>query len=169
MLFFFFFFYNSTPSDKEDVKKMAVDAMFKLEHGVEDKQKSKEALPTLEQLKVYHVLAFFYWYNLSAGTISIAWKSRVWKDLVLIHVLVFVIMFVSGCCRISSFSATPLYPVSFLKQVRQGRGAGSCPNQQLVNEPRCYIVTYMYIIIAEPCVHLVCLAFSHNYPLLEFL
>jgi len=38
-------------TDKEDVKKMAVDAMFKLEHGVEDKQKSKEALPTLEQLK----------------------------------------------------------------------------------------------------------------------
>ena len=96
MLFFVPFLYNSTPSDKEDVKKMAVDAMFKLEHGVEDKQKSKEALPTLEQLKVYHVLAFFYWYNL-------------------------------------------------------------------------YIVTYMYIIIAEPCVHLVCLAFSHNYPLLEFL
>lgn len=53
------FFYNSTLSDKEDVKKMAVDAMFKLEHGVEDKQKSKEALPTLEQLKVYMYLAFF--------------------------------------------------------------------------------------------------------------
>ena len=50
---------------------MAVDAMFKLEHGVEDKQKSKKALPTLEQLKVY-VLAFFYWYNLSAGMITIA-------------------------------------------------------------------------------------------------
>ena len=54
------FFYNSTLSDKEDVKKMAVDAMFKLEHGVEDKQKSKEALPTLEQLKVYMYLAFFW-------------------------------------------------------------------------------------------------------------
>ena len=53
-------FYNSTLSDKEDVKKMAVDAMFKLEHGVEDKQKSKEALPTLEQLKVYiYVLSIF--------------------------------------------------------------------------------------------------------------
>jgi len=38
-------------TDKEDAKKMAVDAMFKLEHGVEDKQKSKEVLPTLEQLK----------------------------------------------------------------------------------------------------------------------
>jgi len=44
--------HNSTLSDKEDAKKMAVDAMFKLEHGVEDKQKSKEVLPTLEQLKV---------------------------------------------------------------------------------------------------------------------
>ena len=53
------FFYNSTLSDKEDVKKMAVDAMFKLEHGVEDKQKSKETLPTLEQLKVYNVLSIF--------------------------------------------------------------------------------------------------------------
>ena len=59
-----FFFYNSTLSDKEDVKKMAVDAMFKLEHGAEDKQKSKEALPTLEQLKVYMYLAFFWWDNL---------------------------------------------------------------------------------------------------------
>jgi len=49
--------HNSTLSDKEDAKKMAVDAMFKLEHGVEDKQKSKEVLPTLEQLKV---LAFFW-------------------------------------------------------------------------------------------------------------
>ena len=38
--------------DKEDVKKMAVDAMFKLEHGVQDQQKSKKALPTLAQLKV---------------------------------------------------------------------------------------------------------------------
>lgn len=46
------FSHNSTLSDKEDAKKMAVDAMFKLEHGVEDKQKSKEVLPTLEQLKV---------------------------------------------------------------------------------------------------------------------
>ena len=53
MLFFVPFLNdNSSFSDKEDVKKMAVDAMFKLEHGVEDKQKSKEALPTLEQLKV---------------------------------------------------------------------------------------------------------------------
>lgn len=58
MLFFFLYNY-STLSDKEDVKKMAVDAMFKLEHGVEDKQKSKEALPTLEQLKVY-LLGFFW-------------------------------------------------------------------------------------------------------------
>ena len=55
------FFYNSTLSDKEDVKKMAVDAMFKLEHGVEDKQKSKEALPTLEQLKVYNIYLAFFW------------------------------------------------------------------------------------------------------------
>lgn len=31
---------------------MAVDAMFKLEHGVQDQQKSKKALPTLAQLKV---------------------------------------------------------------------------------------------------------------------
>lgn len=38
-------------TDKEDVKKMAVDAMFKLEHGVQDQQKSKKALPTLAQLK----------------------------------------------------------------------------------------------------------------------
>ncbi|XP_078354041.1 coiled-coil domain-containing protein 130 homolog [Oculina patagonica] len=38
-------------TDKEDVKKMAVDAMFKLEHGVQDEQKSKEVLPTLEELK----------------------------------------------------------------------------------------------------------------------
>lgn len=57
LLFFSFFFHNFTLSDKEDVKKMAVDAMFKLEHGVEDKQKSKEVLPTLEQLKV---LVFFW-------------------------------------------------------------------------------------------------------------
>ena len=38
--------------DKEDVKKMAIDAMFKLEHGVQDQEKSKKALPTLAQLKV---------------------------------------------------------------------------------------------------------------------
>lgn len=46
-----------TMIDKEDAKKMAVDAMFKLEHGVKDEQKSKEVLPTLEELKV---LPFFF-------------------------------------------------------------------------------------------------------------
>jgi coiled-coil domain-containing protein 130 len=31
---------------------MAIDAMFKLEHGVEDVQKSKKAAPVLHQLQV---------------------------------------------------------------------------------------------------------------------
>lgn len=60
--------HNSTLSDKEDAKKMAVDAMFKLEHGVEDKQKSKEVLPTLEQLKV---IAFLDGNTTSAHTCTL--------------------------------------------------------------------------------------------------
>ena len=42
---------------------MAIDAMFKLEHGVEDQKKSKEVLPTLEDLKVLiPLLKFFAWF-----------------------------------------------------------------------------------------------------------
>ena len=50
------FFFTSI--DKEDAKKMAIDAMFKLEHGVEDEQKSKQVLPTLDQLKVQGFFSF---------------------------------------------------------------------------------------------------------------
>ena len=39
-------------SDREDAKKLAEDAMFKLEHGVQDVKKSKAAAPALEHLKV---------------------------------------------------------------------------------------------------------------------
>ncbi|EDO42521.1 predicted protein, partial [Nematostella vectensis] len=38
-------------TDHEDKKRMAIDAMFKLEHGVEDAQKSKKAAPVLHQLQ----------------------------------------------------------------------------------------------------------------------
>lgn len=37
-------------TDKNDQKKMATDAMFKMEHGVEDKNKSKKAMPGISQL-----------------------------------------------------------------------------------------------------------------------
>ena len=42
--------------DREDAKKMAIDPMFKLEHGVKDKQKSKAVQPTLGQLQVIIVI-----------------------------------------------------------------------------------------------------------------
>ena len=45
---FVLFFY----SDREDAKKMATDPMFKLEHGVKDREKSKSVQPTLGQLQV---------------------------------------------------------------------------------------------------------------------
>ena len=37
---------------------MAVDAMFKLEHGVEDAQKSKKVAPVLHQLQVSRSFVF---------------------------------------------------------------------------------------------------------------
>nr|XP_053644417.1 coiled-coil domain-containing protein 130 homolog [Cherax quadricarinatus] len=39
------------PEDKEITRKMAVDAMFKLEHGVGDKVKSQEVDPVLQKLE----------------------------------------------------------------------------------------------------------------------
>ncbi|KAK3750522.1 hypothetical protein QZH41_006271 [Actinostola sp. cb2023] len=38
-------------TDKEDAKRMAIDAMFKLEHGVEDVQKSKKVAPVIYHLQ----------------------------------------------------------------------------------------------------------------------
>lgn len=40
-----------TPEDKEVSKKLANDAMFKLEHGVEDKDKKKAAAPIIYKLE----------------------------------------------------------------------------------------------------------------------
>ncbi|XP_054155059.1 coiled-coil domain-containing protein 130 homolog [Oppia nitens] len=37
--------------DKEVIKKLATDSMFKLEHEVEDKQKAKDVEPAIEQLE----------------------------------------------------------------------------------------------------------------------
>ncbi|CAM1297570.1 CCDC130 (predicted) [Pycnogonum litorale] len=39
------------PEDKETGKKLVTDAMFRLEHGVEDKQKIKSAAPVLLKLE----------------------------------------------------------------------------------------------------------------------
>lgn len=41
------------PEDKEVTRKMAVDAMFKLEHGVGDKAKSQEVDPVLQELEEF--------------------------------------------------------------------------------------------------------------------
>ena len=37
-------------SDKSDIKKLATDAMFKLEHGVEDKAKQKKVIPGIAEI-----------------------------------------------------------------------------------------------------------------------
>lgn len=37
-------------ADKNDVKKRATDAMFKLEHAVEDKAKIKKAVPGIAEI-----------------------------------------------------------------------------------------------------------------------
>lgn len=37
-------------TDRQVVKKLAADAMFKLEHGVEDKKKLQKAAPTLSEI-----------------------------------------------------------------------------------------------------------------------
>ncbi|XP_064095836.1 coiled-coil domain-containing protein 130 homolog isoform X1 [Macrobrachium nipponense] len=41
------------PEDKEVTRKMAADAMFKLEHGVDDKKKSKANHASIEQLEEF--------------------------------------------------------------------------------------------------------------------
>ncbi|XP_068248926.1 coiled-coil domain-containing protein 130 homolog [Palaemon carinicauda] len=41
------------PEDKEVTRKMAVDAMYKLEHGVDDKKKSKENEAMIEKLEEF--------------------------------------------------------------------------------------------------------------------
>ncbi|XP_045136968.1 coiled-coil domain-containing protein 130 homolog [Portunus trituberculatus] len=41
------------PEDKEVTRKMAVDAMYKLEHGVGDKTKAKEVDPVLKELEEF--------------------------------------------------------------------------------------------------------------------
>lgn len=41
------------PEDKEVTRKMAVDAMYKLEHGVTDKTKAKEVDPVLKDLEEF--------------------------------------------------------------------------------------------------------------------
>ena len=41
------------PEDKEITRKMAADAMFKLEHGVTDKNKSKEIDPAIKSLEEF--------------------------------------------------------------------------------------------------------------------
>ena len=98
--------------------------------------------------------------------LTIVWKSKAWKDLILIQVPVFLISFVSGGCRISSFSAAPLYPVSFIAQIRWVRGAGSRPKQRLLNKPSCLTST-LWSMALQPCVLFACLLFNHNYPVLE--
>ena len=39
--------------DKEVSKKLALDSMYRLEHGVEDKTKQKSIIPSLIQLEEY--------------------------------------------------------------------------------------------------------------------
>ncbi|XP_066946799.1 coiled-coil domain-containing protein 130 homolog isoform X1 [Macrobrachium rosenbergii] len=41
------------PEDKEVTRKMAADAMFKLEHGVDDKKKSRDNQASIEQLEEF--------------------------------------------------------------------------------------------------------------------
>ena len=43
--------YDSICTDKSDIKKMATDAMFKLEHGSDDKAKLKTKLPGLVEIE----------------------------------------------------------------------------------------------------------------------
>ena len=47
---------NRLLTDKSTQKKLALDAMYKLEHGVEDKVKVKQAIPGLGQLEQVQAL-----------------------------------------------------------------------------------------------------------------
>ena len=77
VMFFLFLF---TLLDKEDANKMATDAMFKLEHGVQDVQKSKAVLPTLHQLKVLLFLFLLWVFKVQNGILHKAHRPVIRKS-----------------------------------------------------------------------------------------